>query len=187
MSGDAPAVGRPLLRVEDRPLLTGTAEFVDDVRRDGLLHARFLRSALAHARVTRIDLRAARAADGVRAAFAAADVPLPPLRAPIENPQAYSPPRPLLADDVVRFVGEPVALVVAETPYAAEDAADLVEVDFEPLPVVASTEAAMAVGAPALHGHPTNVIYESRLEAGDLDGAFARAAAVVERTFVNPR
>jgi carbon-monoxide dehydrogenase large subunit len=183
----APSVGQPRLRVEDRPLLTGMAEFVDDLQPEGLLHARFLRSAAAHARVEAVDLQAARRAPGVRAAYAAADVPLPPLRAPIENPEAFSPPRPLLARDVVRFTGEPVALVIADDPYAAEDAADLVELRLDPLPVITDPPAAMAAGAPRLHDHPTNVIYDSRLEAGDVDAAFAGAAAVVERTFDNPR
>jgi aerobic carbon-monoxide dehydrogenase large subunit len=178
-------IGRRMLRVEDRPLLTGAAEFVDDLEFGDLLHVRFFRSPLAHARIASLDLAAARAAPGVAAAFGAADVPLPPLHPPIENAEAFSPPRPLLAERVVRFTGEPIAAVVATTPYLAEDATELVDASLEPLPALVDPLEA-ADGAP-LHQHPSNVLFDSRMEAGDVDAAFARAAAVVERTFHSPR
>src|SRR5947199_2855567 len=115
-------IGQPLLRVEDRPLLTGTATFVDDLEPERTLHARFLRSPAAHARLTRMDLEQARRATGVAGAFSHQDLGLPPLHPPVDNELAVSPPRPLLACEVVRFVGEPIAVVVADTQYRAEDA-----------------------------------------------------------------
>jgi aerobic carbon-monoxide dehydrogenase large subunit len=178
-------IGRRMLRVEDRPLLTGEAEFVDDLGLDGMLHARFFRSPLAHARIESVDLAAARAAPGVVAAFAATDLDLPPLHPPMENPDAFSPPRPLLARERVRFVGEPLALLVADSPYVAEDAAELVEATLEPLtPLV---EPLAAGDAEPMHDHSSNVLFDSVLEAGDVDGAFATAKTIVERTFHSPR
>ncbi|HEY2637490.1 MAG TPA: xanthine dehydrogenase family protein molybdopterin-binding subunit, partial [Solirubrobacteraceae bacterium] len=178
-------IGRRMLRVEDRPLLTGEAEFVDDLELDGMLHARFFRSPIAHGRIEALDLEAARAAPGVVAVLGHDDVPVPPLHPPIENPDAHSPPRPLLADGVVRFVGEPIAVVVAESPYAAEDAAELVEVALDALPAV--VDPLLAIDAEPLHDHTTNVLFDAGLEAGDVDGAFAEASVVVERTFRSPR
>jgi aerobic carbon-monoxide dehydrogenase large subunit len=178
-------IGRRMLRVEDRPLLTGEAEFVDDLELDGMLHARYFRSPIAHGRIEALHLEAARAAPGVVAVLGSDDVPLPPLHPPIENDDAHSPPRPLLADRVVRFVGEPVAVVVADSPYAAEDAAELIEVGLDPLPAVVDPLA--AVDAPPLHEHHTNVLFDTGLDVGDVDGAFAEAAVIVERTFRSPR
>jgi aerobic carbon-monoxide dehydrogenase large subunit len=174
-----------MLRVEDRPLLTGQAEFVGDLDLDGMLHARFFRSPLAHARITALDLQAARAAPGVVGAFGAADAHLPALHPPLENPQAFSPPRPLLADGVVRFVGEPLAVIVAESPYAAEDAAELVDATLEPLPAL--VDPLEAVDAEPLHEHPSNVLFDWTTQTGDVDEAFEQAAAVAECTFRSPR
>jgi aerobic carbon-monoxide dehydrogenase large subunit len=178
-------IGRRMLRVEDRPLLIGSAEFADDLDPAQLAHIRFVRSIVAHARIESVDLTAARSAPGVIAAYAAPDVRLPPLHPPIENPVAFSPPRPLLADAVVRFAGEPLAAVVAETTYLAEDGADLVDVSLEPL--AALVDPLGAIGAQPLHDHATNVLFDNRIEAGDVDSALADAAAVVERTFRSPR
>ena len=174
-----------MLRVEDRPLLTGTASFVDDVELEGMLHVRFYRSPLAHARVGSIDLSRARTAPGVLAAFAASDLELPPLHPPIENPDAFSPPRPLLAGERARFVGEPLAMVVAESQYLAEDAADLVQAELEALPPLVDLEG--AIEAEPIHDHTSNVAFDSLLEVGDVDAAFDQAAVVVERTFRSPR
>jgi carbon-monoxide dehydrogenase large subunit len=183
----APAVGQAMPRREDRRLLTGAAEFLDDVRAEGAVHVAFLRSPLAHARIVSVTTTEAAAAPGVIAVIAASDLDIGPLLPPLENPEALPTPRPLLADGFVRFVGEAVAAVVAVDPYLAEDACELIELDLEALPPVAGTEAALADGAPLVAGYPTNVLYDSRVEAGDVDAAFAKAAAVVERTFVNPR
>ena len=99
------------------------------------------------------------------------DVPVPPLHPPIENPDAHSPPRPQLAKGVVRFVGEPMAVIVADSPYAAEDAAELIEATLDPLPAVVDPLA--AADAAAIHDHPTNILFDTGMEAGDVDGAFA--------------
>ncbi|MFL5818795.1 MAG: xanthine dehydrogenase family protein molybdopterin-binding subunit [Conexibacter sp.] len=185
--GRTAAVGRALPRREDRPLLTGSGRFIGDMALPGMVHAAFLRSPMAHARITAVDVGQAAAAPGVHAAVAAAQLPLAPLHTPIANPDAWSPPRPLLADDRVRFVGEPVAVVVADDAYLAEDAAELVEVDYEGLPVVGDPVAACEPDAPRLHDAHPNAIYDHRFEHGEPDAAFARAAIVVEREFRNPR
>jgi carbon-monoxide dehydrogenase large subunit len=180
-------IGRSLPRVEDGPLLTGRGVFVDDLPVDGVLHVAFLRSPFAHARIQAIDLSAARAVPGVVAVLAAADLDLDTLHPPLENPDAFSPPRPMLAGDRVRFVGEPVALAAATSRYVAEDALELVGVDYEPLPIASDIRAALAEHAPRLHEHPTNVLFTMAVDSGGVDEAFAEAAATVERSFVNPR
>jgi aerobic carbon-monoxide dehydrogenase large subunit len=147
----------------------------------------FLRSPAAHARIVSVDASAARALPCVLAAFTAADVPLAPLQAPIENEDAFSPPRPLLADEKVRFVGEPIAVVLAESAYAAEDAVELIGLELEPLDPVVDPVAACDPASPRLHEGASNVLYDSRFEAGDVDRAFADAAVVIERDFRNPR
>lgn len=182
----APSVGRPLPRREDRRLLNGTAEFLDDVDVT-TLEVAFQRSPIAHGTIVSIDAAAAASAPGVVAVVTAADDLPGPLVPPLENPEAVPTPRPLLATGVVRFVGEPVAAVVASSRYAAEDACELIDVEYEPLPAVVGALAALADGGPVVSGYESNVIYESRVDAGDVNGAFERAAAIVERTFVNPR
>jgi carbon-monoxide dehydrogenase large subunit len=178
-------VGRPMARVEDRRLLTGRSRFVDDIDLDRMLHARFVRSPVAHARVGRIELGAAQRADGVEAVISGAQLELPPLVAPVTTEGAYNPPRPLLARERVRFAGEPVAVVVARSAYAAEDAAELVELELDPLPVI--TDPLRAPDAAPIHDHESNVAFEGWLESGDVDSALRKAAAVVTRRFVNPR
>jgi len=178
-------IGRRMLRVEDRPLLTGQAEFVDDLELEGMLHIRFFRSPIAHGKIEALDLEAARKVPGVVAVLGPDDVPVPPLHPPIENPDAHSPPRPQLAKGVVRFVGEAMAVIVADSPYAAEDAADLIEATLDPLPAV--VDPLEAADAAAIHDHPTNILFDTGMEAGDVDGAFADAAVIVERTFRSPR
>ena len=181
------AVGRSVPRREDLPLLTGRGEFVDDLVLGGALEAVFLRSPVAHARIRSIDTTAALASAGVETVYTAADLALPPLVSPCESPNSYSPPRPLLAFGNVRFVGEAIALVVADSRYAAEDAAELIDLDFDLLEPVPSTDQALKNGAPTVHEGRPNLYLESWFEAGDVDGAFARAAAVVERTFRHAR
>lgn len=185
--GPLRAVGQPLLRREDDRLLRGTAQFVDDIELPGALHATFLRSTVAHARILGLDGAAAAAAPGVSAVISASELELAPLVAPMENPDAVLTPRPLLADTAVRFVGEPIALVAAASRYQAEDACELIEVELEPLPCVASVEDALGDGAPVVDGYASNVLYDSRIESGDVDAAFASAAATVHCTFENPR
>ena len=173
-----------MLRVEDRPLLTGTATFVDDLRPPGTAHVRFLRSPAAHAEIVSLALEAARAKPGVYGAFGACDVDLPPLHPPMSNPLAFSPPRPLLARDVVRFVGEAIAVVAAQSPYLAEDAVDAIECKLKPLSVAADPRSDVAL---ALHENGDNVLFDNPGEAGDVTEAFERAEVVIERSFRNPR
>ena len=157
-------IGDRMLRVEDGPLLTGTATFLDDLEPEGTLHARFLRSPAAHAEIVSLDLERARAAEGVVGAFAHDDLGLAPLHPRVENELAFSPPRPLLASEVVRFVGEPVAVLAADTPYRAEDAAGAIGLELRPLPVM--TDPLDPDPPILLHGRERNLLFESLSETG---------------------
>lgn len=181
------AVGVARRRVEDRRLLTGTAMFLDDIQLDGCLHAAFLRSPVARARLEGIDVTEAAALDGVEAVLVGEDLGLPELHPPLQNPGGRSLARPLLADGHVRFAGEAVAVAVAATPYLAEDAIELVELDLEQLDPVLDLVEAAADGAPEVHPGRPNVLYDSQLDVGEVDAAFEEAAVVVEREFRNPR
>lgn len=152
------AVGRSVPRREDRPLLQGRGRFLDDLAVDGVLHARFVRSPVAHAVVRGITVPDA--ARGLVAVFTAADLGLAPMVPPIDNPDAAPVPRPVLASDRIRFAGEPFALVVATDPYLAEDVAELVDLDVQVLPTVTDPIAAMDVNSPLVHEHPSNVLFE---------------------------
>src|SRR5262245_26776044 len=145
-------------RLEDTRLLTGRALFVDDVQLPGMLHVAFLRSDEAHARINGIDASAARARPGGVAVYTAADlgdywrpgpllVPPPPIQGLVFNTATQVP----LAKDKVRHAGEPLAMVIAESRYVAEDALENIQVDLEPLPAVTELEAALADGAPLVH------------------------------------
>ncbi|HEY2770806.1 MAG TPA: xanthine dehydrogenase family protein molybdopterin-binding subunit [Solirubrobacteraceae bacterium] len=173
-----------MLRVEDPPLLTGTAAFVDDLDPPHTVHARFLRSPAAHATIESLDLRDARSSPGVQCAFGAGDLGLAPLHPPMTNPLAFSPPRPLLADQVVRFVGEPVAVVAADSPYLAEDAVGRIALKLTPLPVAADP---LAQDGPPIHPDGPNVLFDSHVEVGAVTEAFEQAHVVIERSFRNPR
>jgi carbon-monoxide dehydrogenase large subunit len=138
-------LGTSVRRVEDPELLTGASTYVGDLPLDGAVHLAFVRSPLAHARLAGIDVRAAAAAPGVVAVLTAADLDLPAHHGfMVVNPDL---PRPPLATDRVRFVGEAVAVVVGESPAAAVDAVELVEVDYDALPAVVDPEAALEPGA----------------------------------------
>ncbi|TKG68470.1 xanthine dehydrogenase family protein molybdopterin-binding subunit [Prauserella endophytica] len=139
-------LGTEVRRVEDPELLRGQGSYVDNLEVEGVLHLAFVRSPFAHAEVTSIDVSEAEKADGVVAVYTAAELNLPPVRQFIEiNPGCVRPP---LATDRVRFVGDPVAAVVAESAAAAADAVELVDVDYEPLPAVVDPEEALADDAP---------------------------------------
>src|SRR5271166_5698952 len=131
--------GTRVQRVEDSRLLTGRGSFVDDISRPGMLHACFVRSPFARARINGIDSSAAVALPGVHAVFVAADLKPGAKEAwyAVAGKDVPDTPRPPLAEDEARFVGDPVALVIAENRYLAEDAIELVEVDYEPLPAIA--------------------------------------------------
>jgi carbon-monoxide dehydrogenase large subunit len=174
-------VGSPIERVEDLRFLRGKGEYVDDITRPGLLHAVILRSTVAHGRIVAIDARAALARPGVHAVITAADigsVPTIPLRQ--EQLDAFRPfEQPVIATGKVRYVGEPVAVVVAESAALAEDAADAIVVDMAPLPVVAD-RATAACGPLLFEAAGSNLAGTLTAVKGDADAAF-RSAAYVRR------
>jgi len=160
-------------RREDPRLITGTGEFVDDFRVPGCLHAAMLRSPHAHARIRSIDVSAARRAPGIVGVFLASDLGSAGVAIPIYAPHPALPVacgiRPL-AGERVRFVGEAVAAVIADDPYRAWDALDLIRVEYEPLPALVDMEAALAPGAPVLHEETAgNVVAEWRQRVGDVE------------------
>jgi carbon-monoxide dehydrogenase large subunit len=176
-----PFVGQPIPRLEDDRLVRGHGQFVDDLAFPDTLEAAFVRSPHAHARILAIDAAAARAVPGVTAIFTLAD--LSPLlrneRLPLQfrNSQLPLNITPyVLAKTEVAFVGEIVAIVIAESRYVAEDAVTLVDVTYEPLPVVADCAKALEPGAPLVHlERPNNLIAEFTQAYGDIAGAFAQA------------
>jgi len=183
-------IGQPIVRREDPALLTGRGRYVDDAAPPGTLHAFVVRSPVAHARITAIDVAEAAAAPGVAAVFTAADLPgVGPLPgADGLPPGATSPPYPVLAAEKVLWAGQPVALVVADTPELAADAAELVGVDYDELPAVTGPLEAAAPGAPVLHAGMTgNVAFTKRLATGDAAAAFAAAAHTVAQRMVSQR
>jgi aerobic carbon-monoxide dehydrogenase large subunit len=181
-------VGRPLRRREDEAILRGRAAYLDNLAPPGAVHMVAVRSPLAHAHVQAVEVAAAARAPGVLAVLTGADLagrvgPMP-VNA-IEGATVADAPVPLLAAGRVRFAGEPVAVVAAATRAAATDAAELVAVDYDPLPVV--THAALDA-AVRLHDHlDGNVLLRWRRRHGDVDGAFATAARVVRGRFRMPR
>ncbi|MBI2202569.1 MAG: xanthine dehydrogenase family protein [Candidatus Rokubacteria bacterium] len=176
-------VGRPMKRREDRRLLLGAGQFVGDVAPPGCLTTLFVRSPHGHARIARLDVAAARTAPGVVAVVTGDEVrhlgPMGLNRGPI--PDMKMPPHPMIADGIVRSVGEPVAVIVADSALAAADAAELIAVDYRALPAVSEPEPALADAAPVLVADiPGNRSFRKVLRAGDTDAAFARAAHRVQ-------
>ncbi|MGH7526740.1 MAG: xanthine dehydrogenase family protein molybdopterin-binding subunit, partial [Gemmatimonadales bacterium] len=183
--------GARITRNEDARLLTGRAQFVDDVHLDGMLHVAFRRSEYAHARLLDVDPSAARAREGVVAVYTAGDLgdywkpgPLlvspPPIAGIVFHPVTQVP----LAKDKVRHVGEPIAMVVATSRYLAEDALEDIVVDAEPLEAVVDLERALAPGAPVIHDEiGSNLAAHAAQQKGDYQAARARAALVVSRRF----
>lgn len=188
-------VGQSLKRFEDPRLLTGKGAFVGDLTLPGMLHAAVARSPHAHARIRSVEVSAARAVSGVVAVLTGADIagvlPGIPTRAmtgerAVDALQA--PDYPLLAHDKVCYVGQPMAVVVANDPYIASDAVGRIVADYEPLvPVLDPLEAARD-DAPVIHAAMgTNVAMRLRHQAGDVDGAFAQADHVVRQRYVVQR
>jgi len=174
--------GTPVPRKEDPRLLRGRGAFADGFHARGELWARVVRSPVAHGTVRTVDVAKARVAAGVRAVVTAADLPpglAIPVRLALRDLPLTDYLQPVLAAGVVRYVGEPLAVVVAEDAYAAEDAAELVDVDIDPLPAVLTAAAAAAGGAPALFP-AGNVAADVSMGYGDTEAAFARAAHVAE-------
>ena len=180
--------GSGIRRREDPRLITGSATYTGDVTLPGMAHAAMLRSGHAHARIRRIDTSRAAAAPGVLAVYTGADVEgaLQPMPCAWLLPDAdlRVAAYPCIAKDVVRYTGDIVAAVVAETPYLAHDALDLIEVDYEPLPSVTDPEAARRPDAPQVHAADAdgaaiagNQAFHWVVAGGDVDAAFAAAAA----------
>src|SRR5579862_5180123 len=180
--------GARVKRLEDPALLAGRGRFVDDMKLPGLLHACFVRSTYAHARIGGIDVRPAMVITGVHAVLTADDLPDPMRRMPIPmltpNPAIATPrTQTALARDEVHYVGQPIAVVIADSRYIAEDAAAAVIVDYDVLAAVGDCRAAIADGAPRAHSDlASNVIARFLLAYGDVDAAFAAAAHVFEET-----
>ncbi|MGE3507891.1 MAG: xanthine dehydrogenase family protein molybdopterin-binding subunit, partial [Vicinamibacterales bacterium] len=175
--------GSGIRRREDPRLITGAATYTDDMTMPGMLQAVMLRSPHAHARITRIDTGRAKAAPGVVAVYTGADVTLNPM------PCAWLPPNsqlkiakyPTVAVDKVRYVGDIVAVVVAETAAQGYDALELIAVEYEPLPAVLDPQQACGAGAPQLHDDiPNNVAFQWTVAGGDVDAAFANAEVIVK-------
>src|SRR5262245_863048 len=190
-TSEGPSVGRPVRRLEDERLLRGGSRYVSDlIAKSGALRVKVLRSAHAHARSLAVDATAARATPAVVAVLTAND-----LAGVGDLPCEWAPPgmiavplHPVLARDRVRYVGEPIAAVAAETVHAAEDALAALAVTYEGLPVVTDQEAAMEPGAAQLHDALANNIgYRFRREGGDVDRAFAEADVVVRQCLTNQR
>jgi aerobic carbon-monoxide dehydrogenase large subunit len=170
-------VGTSMPRIEDLPLVMGKGRFAADVSFPHQLHMRLVRSSRAHGRIHSVDVSQAAALRGVHAVWTAGDVadisPIDFREGPIEKLAPYR--QPILARDRVRYVGEPIAAVFAEDPYVAEDAADLIAVDIEELPVLMDASDPLGEFAPGLTTEPTII----RQEYGDIDGAFRDAHTIV--------
>jgi carbon-monoxide dehydrogenase large subunit len=182
----APLIGQPVDRAEDLRFLTGAGKFVDDLARDGMLHAVVLRSSVAHGRIRRIDASAASAREGVRAVITAAEigaaVPVIPLR--LASLPEFAPYlQPVIARDKVRYVGEPIAVVVAETPALAEDALAAIAVEIEPLPALPDRHAAARADALLFEASGSNRAVRYAVATGDAEAAFARAEYTRRESF----
>jgi 2-furoyl-CoA dehydrogenase large subunit len=180
-------VGQAVPRQEDQALLSGAARFIDDLAPvPGLKHAAILRSPHPHARIRAIDVARALALPGVVGVVTGAQLlrAVGPIPSVVRAPVSYYP----FATDKVRYVGEPVAVVVADTRYIAEDACELIAVDYEPLPAAATIDAARATGAPLLHDKAeSNTINTRSFRYGDPERAFREADHVVEFAYTYPR
>src|SRR5918997_1422689 len=186
--------GAPIKRREDPRFITGEGNYLDDIKLASMAHCAILRSPYAHARIRSVDTRAAKAMPGVRLVLTGADIPYNPL--PMAWPAGgasgiqnnVNTPRVLATDDV-KWTGEGVAAVVADTPEQAADALEAIDVDWEPLPAIVDAEKAIQDGAPQLHENaPNNIVFEWTV--GDRDGtaqAIDQAEVVVRQRIVNQR
>src|SRR5215469_6645103 len=189
-------IGQPVPRVEDPRFITGRGRYVDDFDLPRQCHGVQIMSPHAHARIKSIDTSKAKAADGVLAVLTGADVaadglgPLaPPMPEDMGGPKGFRTPRPILEGVKVRAVGERVAFVVAETVNQARSAAELIEIDYEPLPAVIGVEDAVKPGAPALWDEaPNNISFTLAMGNKDAtDAAFAAAKHTVSLKLRNTR
>ena len=184
--------GSGIRRREDPRLITGRASYTDDIKLPDMVHAAILHSPHAHARIRSIDTSRAQAADGVLAVFTGADMdgvlnPVPCAWL-IPGSDLKTVPYPPMAKDLVRHLGDAVVVVVAESRYQAEDAMELVEVDYEPLPVVIDPKKALEPGAPQLHEEaPNNEAFHWVVAGGDADAAVDTAEVVVSERIIQQR
>jgi carbon-monoxide dehydrogenase large subunit len=184
----APELGKARLRKEDARLLTGQTTWTDNIALPGMLHMCFVRSPFAHARITSVDVSAAREMPGVIAAFSGADFGEQgslPCAWPV-TPDIVIPAHPPMATDEVRYVGEAVAVVIARDRYIAADAIAAVDVNYEPLPPVLDMRAALEEGSPKVH-EAGNKSYVWPFAQGDVEAAFRDAPVVLERTYRQQR
>jgi aerobic carbon-monoxide dehydrogenase large subunit len=194
MAVDVDVLGSPVKRTEDPRFITGKGRYLDDIKLTGMVHMAILRSPYAHANIRSIDTTAAKARPGVLAVFTGADIPYNPL--PMAWPAGgasgiqnnVNTPRVLATDDV-KWTGEGVAAVIAETPAQAVDALDSIVVDWEPLPTVVDAEKATQPGAPQLHENaPNNIVFEWQVgDKAGTDAAIDAAEVVVKQRIVNQR
>ena len=174
-------VGQSVMRKDALAKVLGQAKFASDLSLPGMLHLKLVPAERPHARITGIDIAAAKRQPGVVAVFTAADVPVNRFGLLVAD-------QPVLADEVVRFVGDKVAAVVAETLAQAVRAAGMIQVTSQDLPVLAEPMAAMQPGMPLIHpGHPGNIAHTVRLRRGNIEAGFAQAEVVIEREYRAPR
>lgn len=173
-------VGERVKRREDPRLITGTATYVDDLRLPGMLHAVILRSPHAHARMNSIDINAASKAPGVITALTGAELKDKIGSLPCVAIAEHKPFHPVLATDKVRYVGEPIVVVVATDPYKAQDALDLVEVDYDPLEAVVNPEKALEQTAPLIHeDFGSNLVHRAEVSSAGVEEAMRRADRII--------
>src|SRR5574341_688104 len=183
-------IGARVRRKEDLSLLRGVGKYVGDIHRPGMAHAAILRSTHAHAQIVRIDAAAALTLRGVIGVLTAADMPgvkTIPMRTGVIPGLERSQQTPI-ATTKVRYVGDPVAVVVAQNRYIAEDALELIEVEYRALDVVVDARKSMQAGAPRLHdATPNNIAANFQVNVGDVDGALAKCDLVFEGEFSTQR
>lgn len=188
-------IGKSVKRVEDQRFLTGKGRYTDDVNLSGQLYAYFVRSPYAHAKIARLDIEAARSQPGIVAIFTSRDLhelgglPCGWLIHNRDGSPMTEPKHPILAEQVVRHVGEPIVLIIAEKKEQAVDASELIDIQFEELPCVISTKDSVQQGAPQLHGDTLkNTCFDWELGDGsEVKAAFKRAAHISQLEFTNNR
>ena len=185
-TGAARWIGKSVQRSEDRRLVTGRGQYVDDLNLPGMVHAHFVRSSVARGTITNLDVAEARELPGVLAVFTAAEINSPDhvFWQTMMGPDASYPPGRVLAGGDVRYVGEPVAVIVAESRYLAEDAAELVELDIDPLAPVLDMVAALSEESDVVHPErPSNLSGEARADIPGLDERLDQAPHTFTETF----
>src|ERR1700730_13451088 len=185
-------VGASVKRREDPRLVTGTGSYVDDIAQTAVVHMHVIRSSEAHARILGIETARAKEADGVLAIFTGKDLK-PEFGAPLPVTVCFVPDKKYpnhfpVAIDKVHYVGEPVAIVLASSQAAAEDAAERIDIKYESLPAVTDIEKAIEKGAPTLHEQlGTNLWNDTKIAAGNIEAAFKEADITIKQRLVQQR